>query len=325
MQILNNREEYFASGALNCSLLKDFEADSSSVYNREPKTSSALSSGSAVDTLIFDGLDVFNEQFFVFSCPVPTASTLQLAEWIIPKVLSGEHFNEELCLEGVRELGLWGSIKDTTKIISKFDQVFKDYVNFSIEAGNKTILTAEQGDKTKRGVTTLKLHKYTSSYFTPERSDISILFQLPIEFTYLSWKMKAMLDFVVIDHSLKTITPGDLKTMEEIPLSFRKNVVKYRYDLQAEIYKEAIKAFRNELYSDYTITDEFIFVVYSFARPEHPYVYKMNVDKFRKQYNSKSFGQLRDLTSILQDWDTHKLLQDFSYPLEHIIKGYIDL
>ena len=326
IEILQSREDYFANPALNCSVLKAFDEDPSNLLNSQSKSSAALSTGSAVDVLLFDGKDEFDKQFYVFTCPTPTASSLVLADWIITQMITGIPFTEPLCLEGIKELGLWGSIKDPAKLLAKLDLVFKDYITLSVGAQGKFILTAEQGQKVMTGASSLLRNKYTKMCYKSDDEDSpEVIYQLAIVFSYGEYTLKAMLDSVIVDHNTKTIIGTDTKTMEESPLSFRKNVVKYRYDLQAEIYLKALEALRDKFYPDYTVLSSFYFAVLSFSKVETPFVWVIDVPIFRAKYESKSFGKLNSLDVILETLRRQRVYNNFNYPLEHLEVGYMEL
>ena len=213
-----------------------------------------------------------------------------------------------------------GSIKDPAKLLAKLDLTFRDYITFSVEAQGKTVLSAEQGQKVLKGVHNLLTNKYTKMCYMAREDDTApeVVYQLALVFSYGEFTLKAMLDSVVVDHDTKVIIGTDTKTMEESPLSFRKNVVKYRYDLQAEIYLKALEAFRDKFYPDYTVLDSFYFSVLSFSKIETPFVWVMDVPVFRAKYEAKSFGKLNSLDVILETLKQQRVFNDFNYPLEHL-------
>lgn len=63
-----------------------------------------------------------------------------------------------------------------------------------------------------------------------------------------------MPDLLVVNHKEKTIQPVDLKTSSVPAYSFGDNFIKYRYDIQAELYTDTLRKICDESeYRDYTI------------------------------------------------------------------------
>src|SRR5690606_3814533 len=63
-----------------------------------------------------------------------------------------------------------------------------------------------------------------------------------VHFEYLDEMLKGELDRLVIDHSIKIITPVDFKTTSKPIYSFNTEFWKYRYDFQAATYTLGLKA-----------------------------------------------------------------------------------
>ena len=67
--------------------------------------------------------------------------------------------------------------------------------------------------------------------------------------------IKIMPDLLIVNHNDKTIQPVDLKTSQMPAYDFTENFIKFRYDIQACMYSDVIRAVmrRDHDYDDYTI------------------------------------------------------------------------
>ena len=75
------RDEYFACPALNYSTLKALDASPELLLSMgEFKKGEGMIFGSAVDVLLFDGVEEFDKQFYVFDAKKPTGQLAELAD-----------------------------------------------------------------------------------------------------------------------------------------------------------------------------------------------------------------------------------------------------
>lgn len=84
---------------------------------------------------------------------------------------------------------------------------------------------------------------FHSWLWKPSTSEIEILYQVPIYFEDRGIRCKALLDIVVINHALRTITPIDLKTTGRSVYQFKSSLLKFSYFLQAAHYQCAIRTY----------------------------------------------------------------------------------
>lgn len=323
-QIFNNREEYFEYQALNYSTLKAFDTDPSSILNTEKKQTDALTRGSAIDTLLFDGIDEYTKQYYVMGCKKPTESSLIIADELIRRYkASGEPITDELFLSVSSELGLWGSIKDPVKRLAKFTDDIRTYLRILQESEGREILDIEQDTLYKNTVLQLKTNPFTNKFYVD--TDITEnLFQVAFSFEFEGELFKVMLDTVHINHEHKFIIPCDTKTMEESPLLFNKNIKKFRYDLQDELYTKGIEIWAKKYYPNYTIYP-FMFCVVSLTQIDRPFVYRIkDVNKWRDRNNITGFP-MKSVWQIVERFKKQREFQNFIYPYEIFTEGCIDL
>lgn len=325
IKTLTTREEYFEYPARNCGLLKGFDKNPESLMNPIEKSNAGMDFGSAVDCLLYDGQYEFDQQFYVFMRPKPTASLETLADAYIQamKLSKLSSRDSTLALALIKELSLWNSIKDPKKIEAKLTEDFWEYIDAIEEAGNKTVLSLENSAKVALAVENLRTSKFTEKFYR-EAKDVDLIYQLKIIFTYKDVEYKVMLDQIYIDHKKQTIEPADLKTTSVLGNTFPKEILKFRYDLQAELYTKGIESWAKHFYPDYTILP-FKFVVISQLRVDKPYVYSLNYKTWIEKINSHRTEPYRTLDEIIENFDWHLEKQLWQYEKEMYIKGFIEL
>lgn len=95
---------------------------------------------------------------------------------------------------------------------------------------------------------------------TKDTDDIEYIYQSQflIDYTTESGetvKIKIMPDLIVVNHKDKTIQPVDLKTSSIPAWNFKENFLKFRYDIQANLYSDVLQMIteKDDDYKDYTI------------------------------------------------------------------------
>lgn len=105
-----------------------------------------------------------------------------------------------------------------------------------------TIISKDELARVQKVVELLLANPNTMKYFINEDSDIELMHQVPIYFTYMQVECKALLDGVMIDHAARVIQPFDLKTTGMSVYGFPDNFVRFAYFRQAAFYLEALKS-----------------------------------------------------------------------------------
>jgi hypothetical protein len=323
-KIFKNREEYFNSPALNTSRLKAFDADPANMLKDDTTTSNALSKGSAADVLLYDGIEAYNQQFYISRVAVPTESALTLANYLIDFAKrTQEPITEEIFLQASETLNLWSNIKDPVKRLAKLTPDLNAYIIESVAQKDKICLSQEDDAAIKNMIAFVKSNCYTAKYFTEVPNQLVNHYQLAFSFKHEEDLFKVMLDQVQVDHVTRTIQPADYKTMEEKAIYFNNNVMKYRYDLQGELYTIGMVYWAKQFYPTYTILP-FKFIVSSFQNVEQPFVYELDYYSWRKKHRT-STRLLKSIGEIYDDFKKQRLTGDFSIPYEMINNGFIKL
>lgn len=172
-----------------------------------------------------------------------------------------------------------------TRIKGIIDEKYsKEYFRALIEAGDKIILSEEQNIIINQVTNNFVSHPYTSWVFA-DSATVDIVYQFAIYFeAHDGVFCKALLDMVRIDHTTKTITPFDIKTLGDYITNFKWAIKTRRYDLQGSFYTYALKKALKQL-SDLIGKDvtgyrvaNFAFIVESTKRPGTPLIFPLETE-----------------------------------------------
>jgi hypothetical protein len=115
---------------------------------------------------------------------------------------------------------------------------------------------------------------------------------------------RCMLDGILVDHQHGTITPFDLKTTSKDEDRFDESIYTYRYDIQAESYKDVLEAVvRRSEYKDYKIKNFLFIPINRFNNC--PMIWEYD----RQQIVQERYGRLAHTT-----WE--RLFDDVSFAIE---------
>lgn len=264
--ILN--KEYKESNAISQSLLKAVLNGLGS-YKKTLSTSNHFLLGDAVDILLTESREVFEEFYHVSDVKKPTDNLVKICSEMIKyypfKDLESEY---KTLLRICREGNYYNNLKNdkAEKVKSKY----LNYWNDLIKSEGKPIIGLLEYETISKVTTSLKTNKYTKHIFNLKPHE-EALSQLDIYFDYKELKCKALLDRVILNHKDKTIQPIDIKTIGDYTTNFKKSILKYRYDIQAAWYTLALE--KKYMFSEYTILP-FQFLVESTVHPGYnPLIY----------------------------------------------------
>lgn len=310
-----SEEEYRADTAISYSTLSRFEREGwrkiCSLFEKIDTPS--LLFGSAVDTLLTDGEDEFNERFIV--CQFPQISDTLTA---ITKDLHNKYGNSYRRIDMIPDdiisdtAVLHGYYKGANYANYRIKQVkenCEEYYSLLSLAQNKKVLSQSDYDDVLKCIEELRLNSATSYFFDePLSDDIEKVFQLKFKAEFEGIGVRCMFDELIVDHTNKVIYPIDLKTTGHPEEEFEGSFVQWRYDIQAKLYtyilQECIK--NDEYFKDFKI-QYYQFVVIN-RRTVAPIVWEFH----------GNFGQVNlkdDKGNILRDWRV--ILRELYYYLQN--------
>lgn len=250
----------------------------------DKKTSPSLTFGSAVDTLLTDGEESYNERFIVM--PVPELS--DKADLICATLLEryGAMYSKYNELPSNYIIGILDDLnygktwRETTRLNKMIElEVDKAYNTRNILT-DKEIISEQVDAQARACVEKLRTDKATSWYFQQDNpfDGWKRYYQLKFKANLGGYDYRCMADLILVSDELKTIIPCDLKTGSVPEWRFPENFIKWHYQCQGRLYPRVMKeALKGTPYATYTWKDyRFIYICKSTMRPlvwEFPYTY----------------------------------------------------
>lgn len=249
---------YRETPALHYSLLSKVDQDVRRVI-QEQDASKYQNFGSIADKLLFERDDFFNE-FYIIDFINPSDNIKAIVDDIWENVKDEEdpgtleNYNMAI-FDKAKEIN-WGQSWKPETLLDKVIKQGKEYFEKLKTTQHLILITQEEYAEADRIVEMLKHHLFTEHLFVPMDKNDSIerLYQAPFYAEIDGYQYKALLDYVVINHEDKVITPIDLKIMGQDKFTY--DFKYYRYYLQAALYSDVLQY----NYPDYKI-ENFQFLI----------------------------------------------------------------
>jgi hypothetical protein len=324
IEIFKTRDEYFACPALNYSTLKALDASPELLLSMgEFKKGEGMIFGSAVDVLLFDGVEEFDKQFYVFDAKKPTGQLAELADAYL-SITNTAKPDAILAMTLADDMKLWANVGNKDKRMAKLTGCFWEYINAMKSSEGKDVITSIDAEKIGIAADSLRTNTFTRECYQQDDNDLEVVYQLAFAFDHKGVRMKCMLDSVVINHETKMVRPVDTKTTGNSGEAFPGAVIKFRYDLQAEVYQAGIKQWVEENHPGYSV-DTFYFAVVSSAKPEKAFMYSLMTGDFVHKHNNTRVKKLRGMDELVKLFKWHSSTQQFEYSKEMYEKGSVAL
>lgn len=297
--------EYRARPELSYSQIAKYAREGFDGYihlNDEIETES-LKFGSALDTLITDGINAFEQKYCVINNRSVTGKRLQILHIL---VLSDSITRNRIEDVSVRA---WALAFEKTEFYPNRDfnskmnyfrsvdgnflpDVQMTYIDI-LNSRNKTMLTSEQYSDVMNAKSALMSHKAISKLFANSPFDnLDRYFQLKFSERFNGVSYRCMADLLVVKHDTKEIFPVDLKTSSKNEYDFYKSFITWRYDIQARLYWQIINANlkHSKEFREYKLRN-YLFAVVN-ARTLMPMLWEM---KTTKSMDTLVFGRNKDI------------------------------
>jgi hypothetical protein len=308
---------YRESPAINFSLLAKLDFSPRASLNMEDISErESIIFGSAVDCLLTTP-DEFREKFIVATVEKPTA---QMGDFV-GHLLKNESFEEAYKKTGFKKDSL-------EKVLERYKTEGLPYVNFAGKAEGKTIIPTDEYQKVIRAVNGVIHNTFCKKYFQTSDKDVEILYQVPIYWTKTisgeEINLKCLVDVIYIDHKKKTIEYVDVKTTSKGVYNFRNSFLQYRYYLQAALYSDSIKYFKQSRNLEGYVFSEFRFLVIDKESYSPPMIY---IPSHLWRAIGIHGGVVQDkhikgFVNLLQDLVWHQKTNNWDYPREVYKEGY---
>lgn len=236
--------------------------------------------GSAVDCLLTMEKETFKELFYVSSLSSkPSATIMSIINQVYDNLINAndgkvDNFptlweEKQSVIDSCRSHGWndrWGD--DTV-----FDNIVKnggDYYNELVDATGKQVMSQEEFLEAEKAAEIVKKSQFGwmfNEHFTMEDGDeIEVVFQYPLQGIIDRVWCKGLLDMIIVNHTKKTVSVKDFKTIGDYLVNFPIQAVKYRYDIQAAFYSTLFSQYYqseiDDIFKGYRYTG-FGFIVYS--------------------------------------------------------------
>lgn len=267
-----SEEVYRADNALSYSTLARFNREGFSKLSTlfDKIESPSLTFGSAVDTIITDGMDAFKAKFMVANFDA-SDQICQYAKLVFDFFYPQDK-DEYKTLNNVPDDKLADFLTDNGYQLNwkketrarVFKEKASDYYRSLADANGRTVIDSNTYTDVTRCCDVLKTSVATKFYFNNDAFDTNIekVYQLKFKATFNDIDYRCMPDLLIVNHENKTILPIDLKTSSHEEWDFPKSFVQWNYQIQARLYWRIIERnIKNDAYfKDFTLLD-YLFIV----------------------------------------------------------------
>ena len=262
--------EYRADPALSYSQLSRYDKqgfDGIDKLNEHIETPS-LTFGSAVDCIITEGMDTFNDKFLVVDNNLDSEVAAIIKEIYSTHKDFCKEFSDvpkKTVSEIAKSMGFWPADKWSAE--ARYNGLLKkgnidEYWFILSSSENKTVISFETYEKVLACVNALKTSEATKLYFGENNDNLERVYQLKFKATFDGIDYRCMVDEIIVDHDNKTIQLCDLKTSSKPEYLFPLSYIEWNYQLQNRLYARIIKQNieNDDYFKDFKILD-YIFIV----------------------------------------------------------------
>lgn len=350
-------DEYFNSPALSQSKLKTLLKGYRAFCKPEQETrlyfeeNESFILGSAVDCILTGEDGEFDKQYHISEIEKkPSETLMSICNQLIDdakvnynREIRGESFFEYVTQEwfdlfsedrvkiitNIHEYGMKWSAETCQKKVLECE----DYIQDQIQSEGKQVLS--QAEKTTIDTIVYNLQNSPNTSTLLDRSlyeegSIDMYLQLPIYFTFMGIKCKALLDLVMVFRNDKgqvtEVHPYDLKTMSGDTTRFLSSIKKFRYDIQAAWYTRALMEYFKVPIHPYS------FIVESTTMPGTPLVYQMEESfvkigeqglpgvRVREESTEHEYVMTQDVKGIMQLIDDYQWYERYGTEEDKVVR-----
>lgn len=252
-------QDYHAYPAYSYSLIARYAKDGFSalktLHDEPVKQTDSMRFGSLFDAMLTH--ENAADEYIVFEKDVPPARKAVLDR--IAQLSGSKRFDqvpEDIIKRALEEC----DYKAAKKYETQFEHLleYSDYYN-AVKSG-KQIVSQKEWDDAIDMMQAVQGNEYLKEHFAvPSTDEKEFLYQLQFCLPYTAStgkiEIKCMLDMVEVDHKNRTIQPWDIKTSADPAFKFDEQFVKFRYDIQANLYDDMLRVVisKDEDYRSYKV------------------------------------------------------------------------
>lgn len=261
-----SEEEYRKDPALSYSTLAKYEREgfNNLAHLFDKVDSPSLQFGKIVDTLMTGSDEEFNKLFMVAQMETPPSDTLTVITKRLFDNLCTDYSNiadipDDIIIECISDIQ-WNNHWLPKTRVKKIKEDCAGYYKLLYLAENRTIINNETYIQAQNVVDKLKSADSTRFYFEQDNmfdDNIQRFYQLKFKATFDDVDYRCMADLILVIHDKKLVVPVDLKTSSKPEWDFYKSFLEWRYDIQARLYWQIIRANMNKdpYFKDFTLAD----------------------------------------------------------------------
>lgn len=277
-----SEKEYRQDPALSYSTLAKYEREGFEHLNHlfDKVESPSLLLGSCVDTLLTDGEQAFEEQFFVSDVlsvePKVEPVVKELFKLYSSSYTDLNDINDNLMLpviEAYRYQPNWRA--DTRCRVLRQKGV--EYYRNLFMAKDRRLVTQNIYNKAFTCVQSLKNSHLTGKYFKEDDpfENVKRYYQLKFKGTLNDIDYRCMADLIIVDYENKIVYPFDLKTSSHMEYDFPKSFIQWCYQIQGRLYWRLIRLNmdKDDYFKDFKLAN-YQFIVCNTVDIPHPLVWE---------------------------------------------------
>lgn len=265
--------------------------DALSTLHKQKEPTAAMEFGSLFDSILTRGKKTLD--YYSISNFVPTDAVKQVLDTLL--VCTSVPF-DEIPQNVIENATIACSYYPKWGYDAKYGKLAEAKAYYDARREGKKVVSEDDWNDAMEMARTIHLDEYLSGLFgTKNTSEVEYIYQA--QFLTKLWtpkgrlvEVKVMPDLLVVNHKNKTVQPVDLKTSSMPAYDFAEQFIKMRYDIQAYVYTDVVRAIMNEDpdYADYTILPYLFTDISRVDKVPVTYEYDPNSES---QINGLAFGQ----------------------------------
>ena len=303
-------QAYRQVDALSYSILSKMVSHPMNLIAMEREETPSLTFGSLVDCLMFTP-EEFDKRFTVTDIRKPSGEMLKwFNAYLEIKVPDSFVLTETdaLILKARSVSGYNSNLLEKTAL-ARFHSECDAYLNVLAGAGDTLIIPTEEYNRAATFVSRLFNNEFVKHYFNNAEKGVYTEFQKDIYFEIQGMPAKSLLDGVLFDEENGCITPFDLKTTSEPLMNFEYEFLKWKYYIQAALYKYGLQ----QVYPNYLIKDFRFIVINDWEEPMIWKVSEHHYQFFLQGGYLRSGRHITGLFDLVDQYKWHMQTKRFDY------------
>lgn len=303
---------YRDTDAVSQSFLKTLTRNSVYRIDDEDEESDSLSIGTITDMLITENTENVSKKYYISDISAPSDTHAKILRYAYRKCFIECTMEEasDLLIEGCiveKYLPSFTREKKLGRLITAENKLYWDLL---FKSNDKKIITKNVAEKAYSTAASLLTNDLT------RHKIMNFHYQVPLYFNYRDIPCKALLDILELKDY---VCIRDLKTMSYSTDRFTESAKRFRYDIQAAFYTEAVKNF-----TDKPILP-FEFIVENYNNPGNPKVYICTEDDLYTGKYGKTKLNVGAVTIDNIDLPVYKTLKNPILGFDQLITIYKEL